>query len=60
MDPTARLLGKLEESQRETRARLDKIDRKIDQLIEFKWRMAGGLLVVSAVATLLMEALKRG
>lgn len=37
-----------------TNERLTKIDKKIDQLIQFKWQIIGGSVVVSAITTVIL------
>ena len=37
---------------KETNKRFDKVDQKLDQLLEFKWRVVGGAIVVSVILTL--------
>jgi uncharacterized membrane protein len=49
MDQADRIIGRLEEFKVATEKRLDKIEHKIDRLHEYKWRIAGGLAVISAL-----------
>ena len=35
--------------------RFDKVDEKLDLLIQFKWRIAGGIFVVSSVVTFAVQ-----
>jgi hypothetical protein len=50
-----RILGRLEEFKEHTTRRLDTIDLKIDRLNEWKWRIAGGTAVISAIVTLILN-----
>lgn len=36
--------------------RLDSLENKMDLMLEFKWRVIGGGLVISAVITLIVQA----
>lgn len=69
IDRDERVLGRLEEFQRQADRRFDKIERdnsqrfsniegKIDDLNEFKWRMAGGAFVLSIALTGAIELVK--
>ena len=43
-----------------TNKRFDKIDRKLDQLIEFKWKIIGGSVVFSLFATAALNLYLKG
>ena len=53
-----RLIGRLEEFQKQAERRFDQIERKIDSLSEFKWKFAGGALVVGTILTGLIELMR--
>ncbi len=62
MDDAERVLGRLEEFQNNSEKRFDdiatkfeKLDVKIDALNEFKWRMAGGAVVMGLALSGLIE-----
>lgn len=38
----------------ETRARLDRIETKVDTLLEFKWRVIGGAGVIGGLFSVIM------
>lgn len=53
-----RILGRLEEFQKNSEKRFDQIEKKLDTLNEFKWRLAGGVTVLSLLLTIIIEVLK--
>lgn len=55
MDGSDRIIGRLEEFKRVTESRLDRLENKIDKLHEYKWRVAGGVTVVSVVVTFALK-----
>jgi Holliday junction resolvase len=59
MQDVERILGSLEEAKKTTEKRLDVIEKKIDKLHEFKWRIAGGSAVLVFVLTALAEVFRR-
>ncbi len=53
MDST--LLDMIREGQRELRQDLKELDSKVDLILEWKWKLVGGTIVVSGVLTLLFQ-----
>lgn len=47
MSDTERVIGALTEFKKATEKRLDKIERKVDALNHFKWRLVGGASAAS-------------
>lgn len=43
----------------ETRARFDRLEDKIDRVLEFKWRWMGGVAAFAFLITLAVEMVKR-
>ena len=65
MNDTERVLGRLEEFQKNSEKRFDeitdrfeKMDEKLDALNEFKWRMAGGAIVMGLALSGLIELIQ--
>lgn len=55
MKDTDRILGRLEEFKDQTTQRLETIEKKIDVLHEFKWRIAGGLTVFTVILSVVIK-----
>jgi hypothetical protein len=55
MKDVDRILGRLEEFKEQTTQRLEVIEKKIDTLHEFKWRLAGGLTVLSIMLSVILK-----
>ena len=51
----SRIIGKMEEKSRHTVCRLNRIEAKVDTLIEFKWKAIGFATFAAFVATMLVE-----
>lgn len=51
MSNEERVLGRLEEFQRSSERRFNVIEKKLDALNEFKWRMTGGAVILAFVLT---------
>jgi hypothetical protein len=43
----------------ETRARFDRLEDKVDKILEFKWRWMGGVAVFAFLVTLAVELVRR-
>lgn len=52
-------LAKLEESSKWIASKVDRIDRKIDVLLEFKWKVIGASMVMAFLATAVAEFFRR-
>lgn len=50
-----RVIGKLEEQGRHTEVRLNRIESKVDSLLQFKWRILGFAACAAFLATLAIE-----
>lgn len=57
MNDIDRVLGKLEANQEHTDRRLDQIETKLEQLWLFRWQIAGGAAVVTALTTAAFQIL---
>ncbi len=44
----------------QTNARFDRIEEKIDRLLEFKWQIIGGSVILSAIVGLVMSLIGFG
>jgi hypothetical protein len=53
-----RLIGKIEEQARNFESRLVRIETKMDQLLEFKWKLIGMAVIGAFVATIFVEWMK--
>lgn len=60
-----RIVGKLEgkvegiqETQKHHDVRFDRIEGKLDTLLEFKWKVAGGVIIVAFLADLAINIAK--
>lgn len=53
-----RIVGKLEEQGRHFETRLNRIESKVDSLLEFKWKAMGMAVIIAFVATVIVEAAK--
>ena len=58
MQDTDRIIGKLEEFREWSKKRFDHIERQLEDLNRFKWKIAGGAAVLSGLFVALFEALK--
>ena len=56
---TGLLLGALKEFKHATELRLDRMEKKVDALNEFKWRLAGGLTLFAFILTGIIELIIR-
>lgn len=45
----------VEQNKRDVDKKLDTIDAKLDQLIQFKWQIVGGSVVISVLVTLAIQ-----
>ena len=50
-----RIIGRLEEFQESTDSRLSRIEDKVDHLVSWKFKLVGGTIVISVLATVLIE-----
>jgi hypothetical protein len=55
MNDAERILGRLQEFKDHTSHRLDKIEKKLDVLHEFKWRIAGGVTMLSVLVSIALK-----
>lgn len=53
-----RIIGKLEEQGKHFETRLNRIESKMDTLLEFKWKAMGMAVVIAFIATIFVEAAK--
>jgi len=44
----------------QTNRRFDKVDKKLNELLEFKWKIIGGSVIFSLFATLVFNLLLKG
>ena len=58
MDMVSRILGRLEEFQNQSEKRFDNIEKKVDRLNEFKWRMTGGAVVLGILVSFIIRAIE--
>ena len=58
MDMVSRILGRLEEFQNQSEKRFDNIEKKVDRLNEFKWRMTGGAVVLGILVSFIIRAVE--
>lgn len=59
MDKIDRVLGRLEEFKRLSEKRFDQLERKVDELREFRWRVAGGAAALSILLTVVLHLFDR-
>ena len=57
MEGPERILGRLEEFQKSAERRFDAIESKVDALNQWRWRLAGGLTLVSVLISLSIKVL---
>lgn len=57
MDDASRILGKLEANHEHTTARLDRVESKVDAVLQWKWKIVGGALTISALVSGLFQLL---
>jgi len=55
MSDTERIIGALTEFKEDAKCRFDKIEKDIEDLKGFKWRVIGGAMLVSFVFTALIQ-----
>lgn len=58
MEPTERVIGALHEFKKHADKRLDSLEAKVDALQQFKWRVAGGMAVLSTIVIGVVEAIR--
>ena len=51
----ARIVDYIREEIKELKVEIKSIDGKVDKLLEFKWRIVGGSIVVSLIITALFQ-----
>lgn len=54
-----RVLGRLEEFKQSSEKRFDTIEKKIDHLNEFRWKIAGIMLALSVVLSVAVEIIHK-
>lgn len=57
MDQTDRIIGALQEFKLNVERRLDVIEKKVDALQQFRWRVAGGTMVIVGIVEVLSRNL---
>lgn len=57
MDPIERIIGKLQAHHEDTRKRLSEIEKKIDDLMAFRWRWAGTFSIFAIFGSAVCELL---
>ena len=57
-DNIDRIIGRLEEFHKHTAEKLEKIEKQLEQLNEFKWRIVGISTAVSFLVTIAVSAVK--
>lgn len=55
MDPIERIIGKLQAHHEDTRKRLGEIEKKIDDLMAFRWRWAGAFSLIALLSSTICE-----
>lgn len=50
------ILAQMRDNKNEASMRFDKLEEKVDELRLFKWKIAGGAIVASAVMTFVFQA----
>lgn len=55
MDSESRVIGRLEEFAKSTDRRLDQIDRRLEELTKFRWRLGGAIMMISVLSTAACE-----
>jgi tetrahydromethanopterin S-methyltransferase subunit G len=48
---------KIDANKEEQNARLDKIDAKLDTVLQFRWQMGGALVVIALAVNFIVKAL---
>lgn len=57
---TQRLLGKIEEELKWLKEGMDRMEKKVDTLVSFKWKIVGGSVTLSCVVALLFQIFRLG
>lgn len=57
MESAERVIGALQEFKSHAERRFDSIESKVDALQQFKWRVAGGMAVLSTIIIGIVEVL---
>lgn len=59
-DETQRIIGKLEEFRKVTYFRLESMEKKLDNLIHFKWKVIGIVTCLVFIVEVVAEIVKAG
>jgi hypothetical protein len=58
MNSTERIIGALQEFKSHTEKRFDRLESKVDSFQQFRWKVAGGLAVLSTLVVAVFELLR--